>query len=66
MTSTRVCRLQVNRTLTPWIIVFFHNPWYTTWSGFKTDDCTRQALEPLLNMYEADLVYNGKWPRKRW
>ena len=39
--------------------VYFHNPWYTTWGGFKTDDCTRQALEPLLNMYGADLVYNG-------
>ena len=40
--------------------VYFHNPWYTTWGGFKTDDCTRQALEPLLNMYGADLVYNGE------
>ena len=40
--------------------VYFHNPWYTTWSGFKTDDCTRQALEPLLSMYGADLVYNGE------
>jgi len=40
--------------------VYFHNPWYTSWGGFKSDDCTRQALEPLLNMYGADLVYNGE------
>ncbi len=41
--------------------VYFHNPWYTSWGGFKSDDCTRQALEPLLNMYGADLVYNGEF-----
>ncbi len=40
--------------------VYFHNPWYTTWGGFKGDDCSRQALEPLLNMYGADLVFNGE------
>jgi hypothetical protein len=53
--------VQVNRTATPWIIAFFHNPWYTSWDSFKHDDCTRQALEPLMNMYQADLVFNGKW-----
>lgn len=51
--------LQIDRSKTPWVIAFFHNPWYTTFSGFKTDDCTRQALEPLLKMANVDLVYNG-------
>jgi predicted phosphodiesterase len=49
----------VNRTKTPWLVVIFHNPWYTTWGGFKTEDCTRQAMEPLFKQYEVDLVYNG-------
>ncbi len=51
--------VQVNRTKTPWLVVIFHNPWYTTWGGFKTEDCTRQAMEPLFKQYEVDLVYNG-------
>ena len=38
----------------------FHNPWYTTWGGFKTEDCTRQAMEPLFKQYGVDLVYNGE------
>lgn len=50
---------KINRKKTPWVIAFFHNPWYTTFSGFKTDDCTRQALEPLLKSANVDLVFNG-------
>ncbi len=37
----------------------FHNPWYTTWGGFKTEDCTRQAMEPLFKQYGVDFAYNG-------
>ncbi|KAK9857590.1 hypothetical protein WJX84_010024 [Apatococcus fuscideae] len=51
----------VNRTLTPWVIVHFHNPWYSTYSysDFKQQDCFRQILEPLMYKYGVDLVYNG-------
>lgn len=28
-----------------------HNSWYTTFADFKSDDCTRQALEPLLKVH---------------
>lgn len=50
---------KINRTESPWVIVYFHNPWYTTWGGFKTDDCVRQALEPILKEANVDLFYTG-------
>ena len=44
------------------MIVYFHNPWYTSYDGFKTDDCPRQALEPLLKQFNVDLFFNGEVP----
>ncbi|KAK9802731.1 hypothetical protein WJX73_003992 [Symbiochloris irregularis] len=51
----------VNRKETPWIVVIFHNPWYSTFSftDFKQQDCFRQVLEPLMYAYGVDFVFNG-------
>eukprot|EP00891_Asterochloris_glomerata_P003873 jgi/Astpho2/3873/Aster-04384 len=50
----------VNRTQTPWVVVQFHNPWYSTYAGsFKQVECLRYALEPLLYKYGVDLILNG-------
>ena len=59
MRSMFTAQVRTAPVKTPWLVVIFHNPWYTTWGGFKTEDCTRQAMEPLFKQYEVDLVYNG-------
>ncbi|KAI0174040.1 Metallo-dependent phosphatase-like protein [Pestalotiopsis sp. NC0098] len=48
----------VDRTVTPWVIVGGHRPWYTTSGG---DDCTtcQTAFEPLLYKYGVDLAIFG-------
>ena len=32
-------------TCTPWLVVIFHNPWYTAWGGFKMEDCNQRAFD---------------------
>ncbi|KFM27138.1 Purple acid phosphatase 15 [Auxenochlorella protothecoides] len=50
----------VNRTETPWLIVGFHAPWYTSYrSHYQEANCQRLAMEPLLFENGVDLVLNG-------
>lgn len=50
----------VDRTVTPWLIVAGHRPWYTT-SGTTSKACTpcQQAFEPLFYTYGVDLAVFG-------
>ncbi|KAA8651309.1 purple acid phosphatase family protein [Aspergillus tanneri] len=47
----------VNRTLTPWVIVAGHRPWYTTGSG-PCKPC-REAFEHIFYRYGVDLGIFG-------
>jgi 3',5'-cyclic AMP phosphodiesterase CpdA len=51
---------QVDRSITPWLVVVFHSPWYTSYNGhYKENECMRQAYEPLLVAAGVDLVVGG-------
>ncbi|KAI4858746.1 putative acid phosphatase [Hypoxylon rubiginosum] len=47
----------VDRTVTPWLLVGGHRPWYTT-GGSGCDPC-QAAFEPLLYKYGVDLAIFG-------
>jgi len=47
----------VDRTVTPWLIVGGHRPWYTTGSN-QCKPC-QAAFEPLLYKYGVDLAVFG-------
>ncbi|ORY15350.1 Metallo-dependent phosphatase-like protein [Clohesyomyces aquaticus] len=47
----------VDRTVTPWVIVGGHRPWYTTGTG-QCKPC-QAAFEPLLYKYGVDLAIFG-------
>lgn len=51
--------LSVDRSITPWIIVAGHRPWYST--GGSDNICTpcQKAFEPLLYKYGVDLAVFG-------
>ncbi|KAK9465684.1 Metallo-dependent phosphatase-like protein [Lipomyces arxii] len=51
----------VNRTLTPWIIVSTHRPWYAAGVNVSTSICwnCKIAFEPLLLKYNVDMVFYG-------
>ena len=52
----------VNRTHTPWLIVSFHSPLYTTFMGHVNETQALQmkhSMEPLFNQYNVNLVING-------
>lgn len=53
---------KVDRTVTPWLVVCMHAPWYN--SNVKHHDepeetDMRKSMEPLINEYGADLVLAG-------
>ncbi|KAK9423435.1 putative Acid phosphatase [Seiridium unicorne] len=48
----------VDRTVTPWVIVGGHRPWYTTSGGDACDPC-QAAFEPLFYKYGVDLGIFG-------
>ncbi|KAG8418063.1 hypothetical protein J3458_005501 [Metarhizium acridum] len=48
----------VDRTVTPWLIVAGHRPWYTTSGGEACRPC-QKAFEPLLYKYGVDLAIFG-------
>jgi len=48
----------VDRSVTPWLIVAGHRPWYTTGSGSACQPC-QAAFEPLLYQYNVDLAIFG-------
>jgi hypothetical protein len=52
----------VDRTLTPWVAVFLHAPWYN--SNHAHHDDTEETeylalMEPLLHQYGVDLLFAG-------
>ncbi|KAK9452081.1 Metallo-dependent phosphatase-like protein [Limtongia smithiae] len=51
----------VNRSLTPWIIVMGHRPWYASASNVSSTICwnCKKAFEPLLLKYNVDMVFYG-------
>ncbi|KAK9459060.1 Metallo-dependent phosphatase-like protein [Lipomyces oligophaga] len=51
----------VNRTLTPWIVVYGHRPWYASGKNVSNTICwnCKLAFEPLLLKYEVDIVFYG-------
>ncbi|GKY92191.1 hypothetical protein MPSEU_000190300 [Mayamaea pseudoterrestris] len=55
-------RFSINRSLTPWVIVPFHSPLYTTFVGHVNEKQSlnmKQAMEPLLCKYGVNLVISG-------
>ncbi|KAL1597681.1 hypothetical protein SLS60_008167 [Paraconiothyrium brasiliense] len=48
----------VDRTVTPWVVVGGHRPWYTTKGSSPCDAC-QMAFEPLLYKYGVDLAIFG-------
>ncbi|KAF1967975.1 Metallo-dependent phosphatase [Bimuria novae-zelandiae CBS 107.79] len=48
----------VDRTVTPWVIVGGHRPWYTTKGSSPCTAC-QNAFEPLLYKYGVDLAIFG-------
>jgi predicted phosphodiesterase len=52
----------VNRTLTPWIIVVLHCPWYSSNKNHYGDTQTvlmRDSMEYLFYMYNVNIVFSG-------
>eukprot|EP01026_Neomeris_dumetosa_P058141 TRINITY_DN5391_c0_g1_i3.p1 TRINITY_DN5391_c0_g1~~TRINITY_DN5391_c0_g1_i3.p1 ORF type:complete len:479 (-),score=44.89 TRINITY_DN5391_c0_g1_i3:439-1674(-) len=50
----------VDRSITPWLIVSFHAPYYCTiYSHYKENECMRLELEDLMYKYSVDLVFSG-------
>ena len=50
----------VDRDLTPWVVVGLHPPFYTSFSAhYREAECMRHAIEELLLKYNVDLVING-------
>lgn len=52
---------KVDRSVTPWVIIHFHNPWYTTDPSYKEFEQMRVALEPITYEYGTDLFFYGKF-----
>lgn len=46
----------VDRSVTPWVIVAGHRPWYTAGGGCKP---CQNAFEPILYKYGVDLAIFG-------
>jgi len=50
----------VNRTETPWIIAFWHTPWYcSNKHHYEDGKAMRESYEDLFNKHNVDLVLNG-------
>jgi len=51
---------KVDRSLTPWIIVLTHPPWYNSYlAHYREVECMRQAMEDLTYKYGVDLFFHG-------
>ena len=52
---------RVNRAVTPWVIVAWHQPPYNSYSThYKEFECGRLQIEPFLYANGVDLVLHGK------
>uniref|UniRef100_A0A5B7CA01 Purple acid phosphatase n=1 Tax=Davidia involucrata TaxID=16924 RepID=A0A5B7CA01_DAVIN len=50
----------VDRTITPWLVVAWHPPWYSSYKAhYREVECMRVAMEELLYSYGVDIVFNG-------
>jgi acid phosphatase type 7 len=52
----------INRTITPWVIVTFHAPIYTTFRGHNNESEAQhmqQSMEELFDSYHVNLVFSG-------
>lgn len=49
----------VDRTVTPWLVVGGHRPWYSTGGSDNICDSCQAAFEPLLYKYGVDLAIFG-------
>ena len=51
---------RVNRAVTPWVIVAWHQPPYNSYSThYKEFECGRQQIEPYLYANGVDIVLHG-------
>ncbi|BDA44108.1 Purple acid phosphatase 15 [Coccomyxa sp. Obi] len=51
--------MNVDRSVTPWVTITFHNPWYTTDTSYKEWEQMRISLEPLTYQYGVDVFFYG-------
>jgi len=50
----------VDRTTVPWIISLWHRPWYCSNKAHQGEgEAMRLVIEPILNQYKVDIVFNG-------
>lgn len=50
----------VDREVTPWLVVAWHPPWYSTYKAhYREAECMRVEMEDLLYEYGVDVVFNG-------
>lgn len=50
----------VDRSITPWLVVAWHPPWYSSYKAhYREAECMRQAMEDLLYSNGVDIVFNG-------
>ncbi|ORY28956.1 Metallo-dependent phosphatase-like protein [Naematelia encephala] len=51
----------VDRSVTPWVVVFAHRPWYVSATNRSSTVCLdcQKAFEPTLIEYNVDLVMHG-------
>ncbi len=49
----------LNRSANPWIIVQIHEPMYSSVDGHGSNTKIRKTLEPLLQLYNIDIVFSG-------
>ena len=55
-----------NRSTTPWLLVSFHAPIYTTFLGHVNEEQSvemKDALEPIFIEYGVNIIVSGKCPR---
>jgi len=51
---------RVDRTVTPWLLVMMHTPWYNSNKDHQGEsEPMRVAMEPLVFAYGVDIVLNG-------
>eukprot|EP00253_Pinus_taeda_P027647 PITA_27647 len=52
--------MQVDRSVTPWLIASWHSPWYNSYnSHYQEFECLRQQMEDLLYEYGVDIAFHG-------
>lgn len=52
----------VDRSLTPWVVVFMHNPWYNSNRDHQREAPTltmKQHMEPLFHRYGVNIAVSG-------